>query len=664
MIREQAVNALKGNLKAYVQTITKKSAGANMYVCPLCGSGSGTHKTGAFSIQPDGKNWKCFACNQGGDLLDLIGLKEGITDFNAKLERACEIFGIQLDKLQGASGAGAAAHQAQAQRDQSEANDRSEAASAEAPGVDYTAFYLEANKHLSETTYHRGISLETLNRFNVGYVAAWKHPKAPPAAPSSPRLIIPTSKESYLARDVRPDDQIPEREKPFMKSKVGHLHFFNIDALQTAVKPIFIVEGEFDALSIIDVGGEAIALGSVSMIRRFIDYVKEHRPAKPLILALDNDEAGEKACNAMQHSLDGLGLPFYRYNPAGNHKDANEALNADKEALRQAVEIAEIEAQREADEKADEEKDAYRKTATDFYLGNFMHGIRESANTPAIPTGFKELDEVLDGGLYEGLYIVGAISSLGKTTLVQQMADQIAKNGQDVLIFSLEMARNELIAKSISRITFQTMRAKNKKEYLAKTVRGITDGRRWKEQYTKDEAQFIVDATAEFSDYADHIYISEGMGDVGANEIRAAVARHERITCRRPVVVVDYLQLLAPENERATDKQNTDKNVMELKRISRDYKIPVIGISSFNRMSYNNAVSMEAFKESGAIEYSSDVLIGLQLKGAGTEGFNPTEAKREPVRDVELVILKNRNGQTGDTMSFKYYSRYNCFVEW
>ena len=60
--------------------------------------------------------------------------------------------------------------------------------------------------------------------------------------------------------------------------------------------------------------------------------------------------------------------------------------------------------------------------------------------------GVCALDRALDGGLYEGLYIVGAISSLGKTTLVTQIGDQIASGGQDVLVFSLEMARAELMA--------------------------------------------------------------------------------------------------------------------------------------------------------------------------------------------------------------------------
>ena len=92
------------------------------------------------------------------------------------------------------------------------------------------------------------------------------------------------------------------------------------------------------------------------------------------------------------------------------------------------------------------EQDIIKKHWTDTeknYLQEFTNGIADSVNTPYIPTGFSNLDKILEGGLYEGLYIVGAISSLGKTTLITQIADQIAEAGEDVLIFSLEMARSE-----------------------------------------------------------------------------------------------------------------------------------------------------------------------------------------------------------------------------
>jgi replicative DNA helicase len=123
------------------------------------------------------------------------------------------------------------------------------------------------------------------------------------------------------------------------------------------------------------------------------------------------------------------------------------------------------------------------------------------------------------------------------------------------------------------------------------------------------------------------------------------------------------LQILAPYDNKSTDKQNTDKAVLELKRISRDSETPVIAISSLNRQSYKDEISMEAFKESGAIEYSSDVLIGLQLKGVGDNNFNVDIAKGKTPREVELKVLKNRNGKTGDSIDYNYHSRINLFKE-
>lgn len=646
MDRQEAREQLKGQLRAYVESITSKSKGANMYVCPLCRSGTGSHSTGAFSIK-DGTSWKCFSCNKGGDIFDLIGEYEGITDHSEQLKRAGELFGVTIDSYRATAQEDFREYQNQPKNEQYTHNNMHT--------TDYTQFFLQANRDIGKTSYHRGLSIETLNRFKIGYVESWRHPKAP-NAPASPRLIIPTSKESYLARDTR--DQIPEEQKPYTKSKVGSIHLFNAKALQTATKPIFIVEGELDALSIIEVGGEAVALGTTTKVKSLLELLKTKKPEQPLIIALDNDEAGEKAYRELSEGLKGLSIPFYRLNPAGEYKDANEALQGNREALRQAVE----EAEHIQDEAEQAQREAYLNTSTAHYLQSFIDGIADSVNTPYIPTGFKTLDAVLDGGLYEGLYIVGAISSLGKTTLITQIADQIAQAGQDVLIFSLEMARAEIMAKSISRHTLQQVLSNGGDIRNAKTTRGITTGKRY-EGYNKTERELINGAIVAYSQYAGHIYISEGIGDIGAEQIRETVKQHTLFTGNTPVVIIDYLQILAPYSERATDKQNTDKAVMELKRISRDFKTPVIGISSFNRANYSVAVTMEAFKESGAIEYSSDVLIGLQLKGAGKKDFDANEAKKKSPREIELVILKNRNGSTGDKLGYRYYPLFNYFEE-
>lgn len=649
MNRQEATEAVKERLTEYVESITDHSAKGNReaYVCPLCGSGTGRNKTGAFTITPDGLTWKCFACDRGGDTLDLIGYVEDLNDYSAKVTRAGELFNIDIEahvdeEGKGVSKMGTTRGKKDTTAPKTETN--------------YIDFYKQANKNIQATNYpeKRGLSKAILNRFKIGYVENWKHPNAPENVTGSPRLIIPVTSTSYLARDTR--ENIPDYQKQYAKTKVGSSDIFNgrafIDDLD---KPIFVVEGEIDALSIMEVGGVAVGLGSTSNYKKLAGLVKDKQLERPLILALDNDSRGRKTQAELEKLLQAQKTPYtIAVLTDQNAKDPNEMLVRDRVGFEARV--------KEAIKNAKDDKEKYLETSTDNYIQDFVDGIADSVNTPSISTGFPMLDEVLDGGLYEGLYIVGAISSLGKTTLVTQIADQVASKGHDVLIFSLEMARSEVMAKSISRHTIMDVLQTGRDTKNAKTARGITAGVRYA-NYNDTEKELIKNAVTAYSGYAKHIYITEGIGDLGVQQIRETVEKHTRYTGNTPLVIVDYLQILAPYNERATDKQNTDKAVMELKRISRDFKTPVIGISSFNRDNYNNAVSMQAFKESGAIEYSSDVLIGLQLKGAGTKDFDVTEAKSKNPREIELVILKNRNGKTGDKVPFEFYPMFNYFVE-
>jgi replicative DNA helicase len=607
-----------------------------------------THADKNPSMSYDGKRNKahCFSCGADYDTLDLIGLDYNLSDSKEQFKKAYEIYHIII--------------KGKANKKEfiefSETIKKEDKTMQNTQVQDYTAFYNEAHSHIGDTDYPaiRGLSKETIDRFNIGYIAEWKHPNPnpdKPQPPPSPRFIIPTGRHSYAARDIR-----ESVDKNFRYIKVGEAEIFNGQALDNAQRPIFITEGEIDALSIIEAGGEAAGLGSTQNTHKLLDLIQDHKPIQPLIIALDNDEAGEAAAGKLIEGLKTLNIAFYKYNPYGDHKDANEALTADREAF-----ILEIQkAQQEAGDLKDAERKEYLKNSTANYIDAFTNGINESINTPCIPTGFNKLDIALDGGLYEGLYVIGAISSLGKTTFITQAADQIAKAGNDVLIFSMEMARAELMAKSISRETFQLTLPKGE-TWKAKTARGITAGKRYQE-YKQEEKETIYKAIREYAAYAKNIFIIEGAGEVGAKQIRETVEKHISITGKRPVVIIDYLQILSPYNERYTDKQNMDKVVLELKRISRDHKLPVIAISSFNRMSYKGEVKEEAFKESGAIEYSSDILIGLQAKGADKD-INITEEKKKNPRDIELVILKNRNGAAGITLLYSYNTLFNHFSE-
>ena len=634
---EKAVQELKEHIKDYAEGMLTKSRGKNQYVCPFCASGTGVNGTGAFTVYEN--HFYCFSCQKNGDIFDLVEQVEGI-DKKQVVQHTAQRYGINID------------------RKSRDSYKKEEIA-------DYTAFYRECNSHLQETDYHRGISLDTLNRFLVGYDAQWKHPKAP-KAPSTPRLIIPTSKTSYFARDTRNTADIPKEQQEYTKQKVksDSWHIFNEKAVNNA-PVLYIVEGEIDALSIIDVGGNAVGFGGIGYINFFFKVLDHSKMAKEqkFIIALDNDKAGEKAKNTLVDGFCKRGIAFCVYNPSGKHKDSNEALMSDRSEFEKSVLYGIENVDKLIEEyRGKEDMEYQQKYCAEALLGGFIDGIAANVNTEVIPTGFKVLDDILDGGLYEGLYGIGAISSLGKTTFALQIADQIAEYGHQVLIFSLEMSQNELIAKSISRNTLKRVIAARGDVSDAKTTRGIMLGRKYP-LYNQTERELIKNAVGDYQSISKNIFIREGMGNVGVDNIVEQVKEHIRKANKLPVVIVDYLQILMPHSERGTDKTNTDYAILTLKRLSRDYKIPVVVISSFNRENYSNKVSMQSFKESGAIEYSSDVLIGLQLMGTGAKDFDVDEAKSKNPREIEAVILKNRNGRTGGKIRYNFYAMFNYFSE-
>ena len=79
------------------------------------------------------------------------------------------------------------------------------------------------------------------------------------------------------------------------------------------------------------------------------------------------------------------------------------------------------------EEKRQKEAEAYYQTSAVNGLSEFIADIERRHNKDCVSTGFENLDEILDGGFYPGLYIIGAISSLGKTTFALQVADNAAK---------------------------------------------------------------------------------------------------------------------------------------------------------------------------------------------------------------------------------------------
>lgn len=297
------------------------------------------------------------------------------------------------------------------------------------------------------------------------------------------------------------------------------------------------------------------------------------------------------------------------------------------------------------------------------YLGSgWADELRRERETEPLKTGFYNLDGKCDG-LYPGLYVLGAISSLGKTTFALQVADNIAAAGHDVLFFSLEQSRLELVSKLVARRTRDLSLTQASTSLMVRrgteTDRGVSR-----------RAQDDLAAGA-----AKHLYIEQcDMGTTVVDVCRKVQAAYD--AGMRPAVFVDYLQVLAPTDPRATDKQAADYNVKMLKLLQARLGLVVFTISSVNRANYLAPINFESFKETGGIEYTADVVWGLQLscldedifvsakdtsEGRRARRDRVDECKAASERDVKLVCLKNRYGRSHYEARFSYLPAFDRF---
>ena len=271
-------------------------------------------------------------------------------------------------------------------------------------------------------------------------------------------------------------------------------------------------------------------------------------------------------------------------------------------------------------------------------------------------TGYSNIDA--ETSLYNGLYVVGAVSSLGKTTFCTQMADQLAQAGEHVLFFAFEQTQMELVTKGLSRLTAQ--------EDMTQAVSAleIRSGR---------ITASVRRAIAEYKRFAVHEAIIECNFMMTIDTITQTVKEYMSRTGVKPVVFVDYLQLIRPLDPRQTTKDAVDESLRALKLLQMENDLVIVLISSLNRQNYLTTIDFESFKETGGIEYTADVIWGLQLSVMNDDLFESEKklktkrdavkaAKKATPRRIELVGLKNRYGIASYKCHFDYYSQYDLFI--
>ena len=327
-----------------------------------------SEKTPSFSIDRKSNIFTCFGCGASGDVVTFVSQIKGCEPLEAAKYLANQ-YHLDIDGN---------------------------------PKGSCISEYLARCIHdVRQTDYFfkRGLTLETIERFKLGY------------DPQRKSVVIPYSSDLqyYIARSVN--------EKKFFKpstDEAGPEPLYNMKGLY-AKKPIFIVESPICALSIMQYGHPAVALCGASAIHKLMRQVKTQRPSAPLILCLDNDEPGKKATDELAKSLDELKIPFIIYNVAKDKKDPNELLVADPRDFEQSI------------------KDAVEKCAE--VLSENVSAASQPANSEHGMISARELQQMeidppewlIPGTLPKGLTLLVAASKMGKSWMSMQLCLAIAQ---------------------------------------------------------------------------------------------------------------------------------------------------------------------------------------------------------------------------------------------
>lgn len=250
---------------------------------------------------------------------------------------------------------------------------------------------------------------------------------------------------------------------------------------------------------------------------------------------------------------------------------------------------------------------------------------RNKGKIRGVPTGFKDMDNILAGWQRSDLVVLAARPAMGKTAVSLNFAHNVAvKAEQPVLVFSLEMSKEQIVDRLLSMesgVDAWNIRTGNLSDADFEKI-GLAMG-------TLSEAPIYIDDTP----------------GITVSEMRTK-ARREQHQRQLGLIIVDYLQLMSGSSKFGSEG-NRVQEISEISRglklIARELNVPVIALSQLSRSVESRSPQIPQLadlRESGSIEQDADIVMFLYRE----EYYNP-ETTRKNITDI--LIKKHRNGPTG-----------------
>jgi replicative DNA helicase len=273
-----------------------------------------------------------------------------------------------------------------------------------------------------------------------------------------------------------------------------------------------------------------------------------------------------------------------------------------------------------------------------YSAGDLMQSAVESLEKMAhdgnmvtgVPTGYIQLDSMTSGLQPANLIIVAGRPSMGKTSIVMNMAEHVAVDKKiPVVFFSLEMSHQELALRLLCSRALLNM-GEVRRGYLAK--------KNWTR--ITSTAEEIADAPL-FFDFSTSPTVME---------IRSASRRYAHDLARKNMklgmIIIDYMQLMRGDGSQESRQQEISEISRSLKGLARELQVPVIALSQLNRnpegRTRDGRPQLSDLRESGAIEQDADVVMAIYREEVYKRDDPDLKGK------AKIFILKQRNGPVGD----------------
>ena len=278
-------------------------------------------------------------------------------------------------------------------------------------------------------------------------------------------------------------------------------------------------------------------------------------------------------------------------------------------------------------------------------------------------TGFAPIDE--KSPLTPGMYLLGAIPSMGKTTMALNIAANISDCGTPVLYINYEQSKLVLACKDFARFYFLQNYTENGRDAeYSPQMRDIL-----RQKIAEEDRKQYAEYLKMWQDARQNFYFWRGTKEPASAMCKIIEAHIQK--CGVKFVVIDYIQRVPPEAKEKEKnlplKERIDSAVEKFKELQERTGTTLLIISSFNRENYKNTVDFEAFKETGGLEYAADGLFGLQFK-IDTQNKEKRDSdtydlkRQEYPRNLEFVCSKNRYGETYK-FDIEYFTRHDLFAE-